>query len=89
MLLEFEFVALVASQKNKLPSWIEKWEVLDDKLAEIYIVAEKRSGILITKELFLCRFKWYAKHIFSLPIHIYALAEKQINIARPQYVRVI
>ena len=57
MFLEFEFVALVAPQKNKLLSWIEKWEVLDDKLAEIYIVAEKSSGILI-------------KQIFSLSVHI-------------------
>ena len=68
--LKFEFVALVASQKNKLLSWIEKWEVLDDKLAEIYILVEKNSGILITEEFFPCHLEWYAKHIFSLPVHI-------------------
>ena len=52
----------------------------DEKLlAEIYYVAKRDSGVLISKEMFPCLSEWYAKHIFSLPVNN-ALAERQVNI---------
>ena len=87
MFLEFEFVALVVSQKNKLLSWIEKWEVLDDKFAEIYIVAETSSGILINHtDCSLAASSGMQSKSFRFQ-SIYALAKRKTNIARPQYVR--
>ena len=79
--LEFELVTLVSSQESKLQTWMDNWELMSDEklLAEIYYVAKRDTGVLISKEMFPCLFEWYAKHIFSLPVDN-ALAERQVNI---------
>ena len=82
--LEFELLTLVSSQKSVLEHWSQNWGLhLADhdwkRLNEIYHISEMKTGVLISKESFPHLFDWYAKHVFSLPVHN-ALAERQFNI---------
>ena len=83
--LEFELLTLVSSQKSVLEHWSQNWGLhLADHdgqlLNEIYHISEMKTGVQISKESFPHLFDWYAKHVFSLPVHN-TLAERQFNIA--------
>ena len=78
--LEVEIVTWVSSQADKLHYWCDKWNISEEHFKEANVIAEMKSGVLITRKQFPHLHEWFAIHVFSLPVHN-ALAERQFNIA--------
>ena len=68
--LEFEIVTLVSSQADKLHYLCGKQNISEEHFKEANVIAEMKSGVLITRKQFPHLHEWFAIHVlfqYTLP----------------------